>query len=65
MVREARDEASVEVDKADEGLHLLLLEGVSQSTTPAIFTRSISTLLCEMMMPRYSILVLLNLHFSG
>jgi hypothetical protein len=63
MVREPRDELLVKVDVADEGLHLLLFEGVSQSATPAIFTRSISTLLCEIL--RYSILVFSNSHFSG
>jgi hypothetical protein len=65
MVGEPRNKVLVEIDEADERLHLLLFEGVGQSATPAIFTGSISTLLCEMMMPRYSILVLLNSHFSG
>jgi hypothetical protein len=43
MVREVWDEALVEIDEADERLYLLLLEGISQSATPAIFTASIST----------------------
>jgi hypothetical protein len=58
MVREPRDELLAKVDEANKRLHLLLFEGVGQSTTPAIFTRSISTFLYEIMMPRYSILVL-------
>jgi hypothetical protein len=62
---EPRDEASVKVDEADERLYLLLFEGIGQSATPAIFTGSISTLLWEMMMPRYSILTFSNSHFSG
>jgi hypothetical protein len=65
MVREPRDELSVKVDEADKGLHLLFFEGVGQSATPAIFTRSISALLCEMIPLRYLILVFSNSHFPG
>jgi hypothetical protein len=65
MVREARDKLSVEVDKLMKDCTSFLFGGVSQSATPAIFTGSISTLLCEMMTPRYSILVFSNSHFSG
>jgi hypothetical protein len=65
MMGEPRDKVSVKVDKADKGLHLLLFEGVGQSATPAIFTRSISTLLWEIMTLRYSILTFSNSHFSG
>jgi hypothetical protein len=60
MVREAQHESSVEIDKANEGLHLLLFEGIGQSATPSIFTGSISTLLCEIITPRYSILLKLT-----
>jgi hypothetical protein len=52
MVREPGDESSVNYKE----LHLLLFEGVSQSTTPEIFTGSIFTLLCEIITLRYSIL---------
>jgi hypothetical protein len=34
MVREARDEASVEVDKADKGLHLLFVKGTTRNLSP-------------------------------
>jgi hypothetical protein len=64
-VGEPRNKVLVEIDEADERLHLLLFEGVGQSATPAIFTGSISALLCEMMTLRYSILVFSNSHFSG
>jgi hypothetical protein len=65
MMGEPQDEASVEIYEADERLYLLLFEGVGQSATPAIFTGSISTLLCKMMTLRYSILVFSNSDFSG
>jgi hypothetical protein len=61
MMREARDEASVEIDKLTKNHISFLFEGISQSAAPMIFT----CLVCETMTSRYSILVFSNLHFSG
>jgi hypothetical protein len=65
MVGEARDESMYKFTKSMKDWTSFLVDGVGQLMTLVILTGSILTLLSDMIIPKYLILVCSNSHFSS